>query len=179
MGRLGQQMRTWGGVALKNPLAFLITFALGGSLTFAYSYVPLHTVKMQKIDRLQGAVLEQETELAGLADEIERLQSAADGGLDAFAAESLQAEGEAAREENDSLRREVDRAKQRTKRLERERAEWRRRVAALEQRLEVATTKLAESRPAATPAPAPQEPAPMMGAAAGTPSGGPPSAPAP
>ena len=179
MAGFGQQMGIWGRAVLKNPLAFGVAFALGGALTFAYSYVPLHTVKMQKLDRLESAVLAQETELADLADEIERLESSAQGSLDASAAESLQAEREAAGEENELLRREVERAKQRTKRLERERAEWRRRVGALEQQLEVATTELAERPSAPTPVVESPGSAGLMGATVGTPAEGPPSSPAP
>ena len=51
--RLGQLLLDWGGFALKHPMAFLLTFALGGGFTFAYSYIPLHTVKLQKIERLE------------------------------------------------------------------------------------------------------------------------------
>ena len=180
MRRLGQLLLDWGGFALKHPMAFLLTFALGGGFTFAYSYIPLHTVKLQKIGRLEQAVLTQEDRIAALDYEVEGLQTAAEGGLDA------------AGEDNDKLRAEVDRAKQRTKRLERERSEWRRRVGALERQLEAATTELAER---STPAPPshglPPEPeAPDAGAAAAVTTaagvvvapasgGGPPSAPAP
>ena len=192
MRRLGQLLLDWGGFALKHPMAFLLTFALGGGFTFAYSYIPLHTVKLQKIGRLEQAVLTQEDRIAALDYEVEGLQTAAEGGLDAAAVATLRAERDAAGEDNDKLRAEVDRAKQRTKRLERERSEWRRRVGALERQLEAATTELAER---STPAPPshglPPEPeAPDAGAAAAVTTaagvvvapasgGGPPSAPAP
>ena len=175
MRGIGHRLLDWGAFALRNPLSFVLTFALGGAFTFAYSYVPLHTVKLQKIERLERSVLAQEERIAALDYEVERLGAAAEGGLDAAAVATLRAEREAAGEENSLLREEVDRAKQRTKRLERERSEWRRRVTALERQLETANTQLAE-RPKPTPVEEALAPAASAGPA---PAGGPPSAPAP
>jgi len=177
---LGKRLQSWGGVALRNPMLLLFTFLFGGAFTFGYSYVPLHTVNIQKAERLERTVLTQESEIEALAYQVEQLEAAAQGGLDAGAAAALQSERMAAQEENELLRQEVDRAKKRTKQLERERSEWRRRVSALEKKLKTATTELAQ-RPELTSPPVSRAIAPaLVGPGPAAPERmGPPSAPAP
>ena len=74
MAGLGQRLQSWGRVALKNPMLLLFTFLFGGAFTFGYSYVPLHTVNLQKAERLERTVLTQESEIVALEHQVEQRQ---------------------------------------------------------------------------------------------------------
>lgn len=144
MGSFGGRLRHWRGLMLGNPLAFLAVFALGGLVAFVYSYVPLHTVKDQKIDRLERSLLAYEDTIATLEGEVERLRPIAARMPDVRRVATLESDRESAKREVGVLRGQLKKAKQRTSRLERERTTWKGRVAVLEKQL--AETAIADER---------------------------------
>lgn len=165
MGSFGGRMRHWGRLALANPLAFVAAFTLGAFLSFAYSYVPLHTVKNRKLERLEETALAQEEQIAQLEAQVEGLEIAATEQGDDEALAKLEGERDAARGEASSARKELAKLKKKAGRLERDRNEWKRKVAKLEKQIaETPTTHIVELREEpATAAPGAASPAPVAG----------------
>ena len=135
MGSFDGRVRHWGRLALANPVAFAATFSVGAFLAFGYSYVPLHTVKDRKLDRLEVTVIDHELTISGLEGELEEFRSLADQTTDEVAVAALESDREQARREIESARNELAKAKKRAKRLERERNQWKGKVASLESQL--------------------------------------------
>jgi chromosome segregation ATPase len=143
-------MRHWGQLAIANPVAFLATLMLGALLAFVYSYVPLHTVKHRKLERLEHTLLVHEETIASLESELEGARMAASELSQDEALASLESERDEARRNADAARRELKTAEKRAQGLERERNDWKRKVAALERRTaQAANQRLAEASCAA------------------------------
>jgi DNA repair exonuclease SbcCD ATPase subunit len=139
-------MRHWGQLAIANPVAFLATLMLGALLAFVYSYVPLHTVKHRKLERLEHTLLVHEETIASLESELEGARMAASELSQDEALASLESERDEARRNADAARRELKTAEKRARELERERNDWKRKVAALERRTaQAANQRLAEA----------------------------------
>ena len=143
----------WRGLALANPWAFLATFLLGGMVAFVYSYVPLHTVNNRKVDRLEVAVLEKETRIDLLERQLAAIEQGDAGAPDEAQVAALETERDEAARARDLAEKELKTAKRRVRSLEGERAQWKKKIAALENDLEAERAVVA-STPAAAPSPA-------------------------
>ncbi|MEZ4216800.1 MAG: hypothetical protein R3E88_10025 [Myxococcota bacterium] len=132
MGRLRGRLLHWRRLVITYPLFFVATAATGGAASFLYSYIPLHTVEMRKIERLESALLAKEEHVEELEATLASLRTELDAQPDASSLASLEAARDEAVDAKRAAERELDKAQKRVGYLERERAEWKRKIASLE-----------------------------------------------
>jgi len=122
----------WRKLALTYPSFAIATAIAGGLFAFTYSYIPLHTVELRTIERLEATVSAREGLIAALEDQLAEKRSELEQQPDAASIAELEAERDAARSARAAAERERDEIRTRVAYLERERGEWKRKIARLE-----------------------------------------------
>jgi peptidoglycan hydrolase CwlO-like protein len=137
-------------------------FVAGGSISFVYSFVPLHSAKNWKIDYLETRLEAKDQQLRSAVHRLAAVEAEAADKPDSQTFKLLQDELASGDKTIKNLERDLARAKRRTSELERSRNGWKAKHAAAESEIEALASADAEE-PADTP---PASPAPSAAASA-------------
>jgi peptidoglycan hydrolase CwlO-like protein len=123
-------------------------FVAGGSIAFAYSFVPLHNAKNWKIDYLETRLEAKDERLRSAEHQLAAVQAEAADKPDSQTFKLLQDELASVDKTIKSLERDLSRAKRRVSELERSRNNWKKKHAAAESRIEALVSSNASPPPA-------------------------------